>query len=166
MPVIDISSFTKVYVNWLNSSPPSFAYMRQWIGSALVQTMDGRRFGAKPLSKPMLDYCQLASWGQTSVKFQLKKIIIIQKSAFEIIVCEMAAILSRGRWVKSVESHSHLARAPPAECECDTEEVKEISLILKNEQITADGENNFNNAHRWVWTVWYLYIHRTSIEDY
>ena len=42
-----------------NSSPPSATYMCQWIGSALVQMMACRLFGAKPLSKPMLGYCQL-----------------------------------------------------------------------------------------------------------
>ena len=42
-----------------NSSPPSAAYMRRWIGSALVQIMACRLFGAKPLSKPMLGYHQL-----------------------------------------------------------------------------------------------------------
>ena len=42
-----------------NSSPPSAAYMRQWIGSALVQLMACRLFGAKPFSKQMLGYCQL-----------------------------------------------------------------------------------------------------------
>ena len=45
---------------WVNSSPPpSAAYMRLGIGSALVQIMACRLFGAKPLSKPMLGYCQL-----------------------------------------------------------------------------------------------------------
>ena len=44
---------------YLNSSPPSDAYMRQWIGAALVQIMARRLFGAKPLSEPMLGYCQL-----------------------------------------------------------------------------------------------------------
>ena len=39
---------------WFNSSPPSAAYMRHWIGSALVQIMACRLFGAKPLFKPML----------------------------------------------------------------------------------------------------------------
>ena len=43
----------------LNSSPPSDGYIRQWIGWALVQIMVCRLFGAKPLSKPMLGYCQL-----------------------------------------------------------------------------------------------------------
>ena len=41
----------------INSSPPSAAYMRQWIGWALVQLKACRLFGAKPLSKPMLGYC-------------------------------------------------------------------------------------------------------------
>ena len=52
-----------------NSSPPSAAYMRPWIGSALVQIMACRIFGAKPLSKPLLGYCQLQPWVQTSMKF-------------------------------------------------------------------------------------------------
>ena len=43
----------------VNSSPPSTAYMCQWIGSALVQIIACRLFGAKPLSKPILGYCQL-----------------------------------------------------------------------------------------------------------
>ena len=43
----------------VNSSPPSAAYMRQSIGSALVQIMACRLFGAKSLSKPMLGYCQM-----------------------------------------------------------------------------------------------------------
>ena len=53
-----------------NSSPLSAAYMRQWIRSALVQVMACRLFGAKPLSKPMLGYCQLDPEEQTPVKFQ------------------------------------------------------------------------------------------------
>ena len=43
----------------LNSSPPSVAFLRQWIGSALIQVMAWRLYGAKPSSKPMLDYYQL-----------------------------------------------------------------------------------------------------------
>ena len=38
--------------NQLNSSLPA-AYIRQWTGSALVQIMACRLFGAKPLSKPI-----------------------------------------------------------------------------------------------------------------
>ena len=43
----------------INSSPPSAAYMRQWMGSALVQIMACCLFGTNPSSKPMLDYCWL-----------------------------------------------------------------------------------------------------------
>ena len=39
----------------INPSPPNVAYMGQWIGSVLVQIMACHLFGAKPLSKPMLD---------------------------------------------------------------------------------------------------------------
>ena len=50
----------------LKSSPPSAEHMWQWIRSALVQIMACCLFGTKPLSKPMLGYCQL----DTSVKFE------------------------------------------------------------------------------------------------
>ena len=43
----------------VNSSPPGAANMRQWIRSKLFQIMACHLFGAKPLSKPMLGYCQL-----------------------------------------------------------------------------------------------------------
>ena len=43
----------------INSSSLSATYMCQWIRSALVQIMACRLFGTKPLSKPMLSYCQL-----------------------------------------------------------------------------------------------------------
>ena len=55
-----------------NSSLPSAAHMRQWIWSALVQILACRLFGAKPLSKPMLVYCQLDPREQSSVKFKSK----------------------------------------------------------------------------------------------
>ena len=38
---------------------PSTAYMRRWIGTALVQIMACRLFGTKPSSKPMLGHCKL-----------------------------------------------------------------------------------------------------------
>ena len=43
----------------INSSPPSAASLSQWIWSALVQTMAYHLFGARPLIKPILGYCQL-----------------------------------------------------------------------------------------------------------
>ena len=62
--------------------------MRQLIGSALVQIMACRLFDAKPLSKPMLLYCQLD---------HLEKNFNEILNAAENIVCEMAAILSTVR---------------------------------------------------------------------
>ena len=44
---------------------------------------------AKSLSEPMLAYCQLDLWKHISVKFKLKQ------NNFEIIFCEMVAILSQ-----------------------------------------------------------------------
>ena len=55
-----------------NSSPPSAADIRRWTGSALVQVMACRLFGAKPLHDPMLTYCWLDPLVQTSVKFESK----------------------------------------------------------------------------------------------
>ena len=45
--------------NNVNSSPPTAAYLCQRIGSTLVLIMACHLFGAKPLSKSMLGYCQL-----------------------------------------------------------------------------------------------------------
>ena len=63
--------YARVHIS-VNSSLPGAAYMRQWMGSALVHIMACRLFGAKPLSEPMLDYCKLDPWEQTSVKFESK----------------------------------------------------------------------------------------------
>ena len=71
--------------------------MRQWIGSALVEIMACRLFDAKPLSQPLLGYYQLDSKEQTSVEFCHKANFLIQENTFENVVCEMAAIFSRGR---------------------------------------------------------------------
>ena len=57
---------------WVNSSPPSAAYMYQWTGPALVQIMACRLGGAKPLSEPMLICCQLDPKQHISMKFYLK----------------------------------------------------------------------------------------------
>ena len=56
--------------SFLNSSPPSAAYMHWWTGSSLLQVTACRLFGAKPLPKPMSAYCQLDSLEQFSVKFE------------------------------------------------------------------------------------------------
>ena len=65
----------------LNSYPPSAAYMHQWTGSALVQVMACRLFGAKPLPEPMLTYCQLEFWS-----LNWNSVIFIQENAFKNVV--------------------------------------------------------------------------------
>ena len=44
----------------------------------------------------MLGYCQLDPKKQISVKIESDAKLLIHKNAFEKVVCEMAAILSRG----------------------------------------------------------------------
>ena len=61
-------------LQYVNLFPPSAAYMRQWIVSALVQIMACRLYGAKPLYEPMLDYYQLGPLGTT-----VSEILIIKK---------------------------------------------------------------------------------------
>ena len=57
---------------WVNLSPSSATYKRQWIGWALVKIMACRIFSAKPLPKPIQDYYQLDPQEQTSMKFESK----------------------------------------------------------------------------------------------
>ena len=82
----------------VNSSPPSAAYMHQWTGSALVQTMCARGQAITWTNAGLL------SIGPLSDKFQWNSNrnteVFINENAFESVVCKMAAILSRGRWVK------------------------------------------------------------------
>ena len=89
--------FPKFGIIHITFCPPSTAYMGQWIGSALAQITACRLLGDKPLSEPILEYSHI------SIKFQLNHqgnlYIFIQQNAFENVVCEMGAILSRGRWV-------------------------------------------------------------------
>ena len=83
----------------VNSSSASAAYMRQWIGSALAQIMACRLFVA---------YCINNCWVianrtlRNKVQWSLNQNakLFIHGNAYENIVCEMAAILSRKRWVK------------------------------------------------------------------
>ena len=59
-------------LDMINSFPPNAACMRKSTGSALVQVMAYRRFGAKSLREPVKNYCQFDPWEQTSVKFESK----------------------------------------------------------------------------------------------
>ena len=82
--------------------------MHQWIGSALVQIM------AVAYSAPShyLNQCWfIVNWNlrnKLQWNFNENTKIFIHKNASESNFCEMAAILSRGRWVKSVCHHIQL----------------------------------------------------------
>ena len=68
---------------------------------------------AKQLSKPVLGYCQLDPQKQSWVKFHKKQTkIFINNIASESIICEMAAIFSRGdklTWIL----HSYIVSQVP-----------------------------------------------------
>ena len=93
-------TFSAGKTHLINSFTPSAAYMRQWTGSALAQIMACRLFGAKPLSKPVLGYCQLQKLQWVSIQDSK---LFLHENASENIVCKIAAILSRGRWVKDAK---------------------------------------------------------------
>ena len=59
----------------------------------MVHIMVCHLFGAKPLSKPILSYCQLRPQKQTSVKFNQNIKLAIHENASENVVCELAVIL-------------------------------------------------------------------------
>ena len=79
--------------------------MRQWIGSALVQIMACRLIGANHY----LNQCwEIVNWTlKNKIHWNLNSNtnIFIHENAFENIVCEIAAILSKGRWVNSSSHH-------------------------------------------------------------
>ena len=77
--------------------------MHQWTGSALVQIKACRLVCAKPLSELMLVYCPLWTIGiKLQWNFDQITKLFIQDNAAENVVCEMVAILSRGRWVLTI----------------------------------------------------------------
>ena len=72
----------------INSSPTSAAYMRQGIGSALVQIMACHLLGAKPLSNQS---CVVVTWtlrNKLKWNFNQNTKLFIHKNASENIVCD------------------------------------------------------------------------------
>ena len=99
-----IERLIKVFVsfnNIINSSPLSDAYMHQWIGSVLVQIMACHIFGTKPLSEPMLGYCQLNPKEQTSVKFQSKSRTFHSQKCIWKYRMQNGGHFVRGTWIKT-----------------------------------------------------------------
>ena len=98
--VVTITTYGTTSENKVNTSPANAAYIHQWIRSALIQIMVS--LSALWLSKPMLGYCQLGPsvWTNFSeILIKIQNFSFIHENASENIACEMAAILSRGRWV-------------------------------------------------------------------
>ena len=86
-------------------------FIRQWIGSTLVQIMACRLFGPKPLSEPTRTHCQLGHLVQTSVKFKSKyKKISFIKNTFEKMSC-----FNQGKWVNAMVTNilAHCAARSP-----------------------------------------------------
>ena len=108
-----ISPYDITRPQWVNKSPPSVAYMRQWIGSALDKIMACR------LSAPShyLNQCWvIVDWtlrNKLLWNFNQNTNTVIHTNASEIIVCEMAAILSRGIWVNNWPWPSSCSSIPP-----------------------------------------------------
>ena len=74
----------------------------------LVQIMACHLFGAKPLSKPIVGYCQLEPLQQTSVKFSSKcKAFHSWKCISKYHLWNGGHFVSRGRWVHSKQAGHH-----------------------------------------------------------
>ena len=79
----------------MNSSPPSATYMRRWIGSAFIQIMTCRLFGAKPLSSQCWVIVNLTLRNNFSDIFFLNTKPLIYENTFKISVCEMVPFCRR-----------------------------------------------------------------------
>ena len=77
-----------------------------WIGSGLVQLMTCRLFAIKALSKPMLGCCNC------TLRNKHSGVLIKIKNYSWKIICEMAAILSRGDELKRELSMRVVIRYP------------------------------------------------------
>ena len=63
------SIYWRIYASSGLTRLPLGLHMRQWIRSALVEIIACRLFSTKPLSEPMLEYCELDPYKRISVKF-------------------------------------------------------------------------------------------------
>ena len=94
---------------------PGDAYIHQWTGS-LIRAMTCRLFGAKPLPKPALTYCQLDPKEKTSVKyeyimictFSVKKMHLKMLSAKCRQFCSRLDVQKHTWWRHQIETFSAL----------------------------------------------------------
>ena len=96
--ILRVNIFVECFVN---SSPPGVTYMYQWTGSTLLHVMAW--FWSVP--SHYLNQCWLLVNWTLRNKLQWNSSqnteLFIHGNAFENVICEMAAILSRGRLVNS-----------------------------------------------------------------
>ena len=127
--------------HFFNSFPPSAAYMCQWTRSALVQVTACRLFDTKPLPEPMLAYCQL---NKLQWNFNRYIKLFIHENAFESVVCKMASISFRGRWVHcTVIQHCQMSSVKYQFSYCGT--CNGSSLELSSSSIIK-----VERVYRWV----------------
>ena len=95
-----------------NSSPLSAVYMRRWTVSTLFQIMACHLNSAKPLSKPMLKYCQLDPKENITMKFNLKLKYFHSRKC--IWTCHLwnGSHFVRGRWVNFCLAFQFLSATP------------------------------------------------------
>ena len=74
--------------------------MRQWTGSGFVQIMACRLVGTKLLSEPCWNIVNWTLVNKLQWNSNRNTKFFIHGNEFENVVCEIAAILSRGRWVE------------------------------------------------------------------
>ena len=91
----------KRYVHISNSCPASVVYIRQWIGSALVQIMACRLFGDKPLSKPSVGYYQLGPRKTCQWNVGQKSNSSFKKLHLKMSSSKWRPFLCKEKWVKS-----------------------------------------------------------------
>ena len=73
--------------------------MHRWAGSTLIQVMACYLFGAEPLPELMLTFVNKTIRNKLHWNLNQNTIFFTDENAFEKVICEMEAILSRGRWV-------------------------------------------------------------------
>ena len=86
---------------WL-SQLGGVTYIQHQTGSTLVQVMTYHLVGTKPLPEPMLSYCQLDPRNKLQWNLNYNTKLFIHENAFITVLCKMATILSRVRWVKDM----------------------------------------------------------------
>ena len=104
---------THMWYRTIIPSLPGAAYMRRWTGSALVQERACRLLR----SSDYLNQCWLiVNWtlrNRLQLDSNQNDKFFIHDNSFGNDICEMAAILSRGRWVKAYLMFAGFARDAP-----------------------------------------------------